>query len=58
MQRLEVSGVVQLIYRSLGVKGLKPMSLKLIYRYIVYKCVWEEIKCMFVLSYLFLMNSI
>jgi len=24
MQRLEVSGVVRLIYRSLGVKGLKP----------------------------------
>ena len=24
MQRLEVSGVVQLVYRSLGVKGLIP----------------------------------
>jgi len=26
MQRLEVSGVVRLIYRSLGVKGLNPVS--------------------------------
>jgi len=26
MQRLEVSGVVRLIYRSLGVKGLKYRS--------------------------------
>lgn len=32
---------------------LKPVKLKLIYRYIVYKYVWEEIKCVFVLSYLF-----
>ena len=27
MQRLEVSGAVRLIYRSLGVKGLKVRSL-------------------------------
>ena len=26
MQRLEVSGVVRLIYRSLGVKGLKEKT--------------------------------
>jgi len=26
MQRLEVSGVVRLIYRSLGVKGLRNVS--------------------------------
>ena len=27
MQRLEVSGAVRLIYRSLGIKGLKGLSL-------------------------------
>jgi len=37
---------------------LKPVSLKQIYRYIVYKYVWVEIKCVFVLSYLFLINSL
>ena len=29
MQRLEVSGAVRLIYRSLGVKGLRPSSISL-----------------------------
>ena len=28
MQRLEVSGVVRLIYRSLGVRGLRVMKKK------------------------------
>jgi len=28
MQRLEVSGAVRIIYRSLGVKGLKKMAVE------------------------------
>jgi len=31
MQRLEVSGVVRLIYRSLGVKGLKYTIISLLH---------------------------
>ena len=44
MQRLEVSGVVQLIYRSLGVKGLTRSEAQAIYSLVV----WELIGCVVV----------
>ena len=40
MQRLEVSGAVRLIYRSLGVKRLKSMNRLKIYR----ACCWMHSK--------------
>ena len=37
MQRLEVSGAVRLIYRSLGVKYMKYIYIKYIYNIYLYK---------------------
>ena len=56
MQRLEVSGAVRLIYRSLGVKGLRILCVCVCMYVCMYVCVYVYV-CIYIYIYMVCLHT-